>query len=273
MLTGGIWNSTVQFPPTVNLGLYILLWIIALAGLVFIFVRGRAAGFNMRWTTQDILVLAVMGVLLEVYDNLIGDQFITPLLKLLPASDIIHDLALNDIPYMFLLMVGIALIRKPGTATALVFLNFLLMQLLYGSDKSNVLWWQYGIYQGLLVDIYFVMRGKTIFLQANGRAVVDGLIMGALRAVPAVTISAALIGPFLNGDTTTFGDIFLNSTLNLIGNGLAAGLLAPLAIRVAQSVNQTASGKPAAGPPSSVAKTPVATAASTDGPQTKEGGE
>jgi hypothetical protein len=238
---GGLWNSTVQFPPTVNLVLYIALWVIAVAGLVFIFVRGRAAGFNMRWTTQDILILAVMGVLLEVYDNLIGDQFITPVLKLLPASDIIHDLALNDIPYMFLLMVGIALIRKPGVATALVFLNFLLMQLIYGSDKSSVLWWQYGLYQGLFVDIYIVSRGKEIFQQANGRAVVDGLIMGALRAVPAVTISSALVGPFLTGATDTFGSIFLNSSLNLIGNGLAAGLLAPLAIRVAQSVNQSAS--------------------------------
>jgi len=240
MLTGGLWNTTVQFPPTVNLILYIALWVVIAAGITFIFVRGRAAGFNMRWTTQDILMLAVMGVLLEVYDNLIGDQFITPVLKLLPASDIIHDLALNDIPYMFLLMVGIALIRKPGVAVALVFLNFLLMQLLYGSDKSSVLWWQYGIYQGLFVDIYFVARGKQIFQQANGRAIVDGLVMGALRAVPAVTISSALVGPFLNGDTTTFGDIFLNSSLNLVGNGLAAGLLAPLAIRVAQSINQNA---------------------------------
>jgi hypothetical protein len=241
VLTGGIWDTTVQFSPTVNLITYIGLWVIIAAGLAFIFLRGRAAGFNMRWTTQDILILAVMGVLLEVYDNLIGDQFITPVLKLLPASDVIHDLALNDIPYMFLLMVGVALIRKPGVATALVFLNFLLMQLLYGGDKSNLLWWQYGIYQGLFVDIYFVARGKQIFQQANGRAIVDGLIMGALRAVPAVTISAALIGPFLNGDTSTFGDIFLNSSLNLVGNGLAAGLLAPLAIRVAQSINQNAS--------------------------------
>jgi hypothetical protein len=241
MLLGALWDSTVQFSPTVNLILYIVLWIIALAGLAFVFTRGRAAGFNMRWTTQDILVLAVMGVLLEVYDNLIGDQFITPVLKLLPASDIIHDLALNDIPYMFLLMVGIAIIRKPGVATALVFLNFLLMQLLYGSDKSSVLWWQYGIYQGLLVDIYFVSRGKHIFEKADGRAIVDGLVMGALRAFPAVTISSALIGPFLLGDTTTFGNIFLNSSLNLVGNGLAAGLLAPLAIRVAQSINQSAS--------------------------------
>jgi hypothetical protein len=264
-----MWNSTVQFPPAVNLILYIVLWLIALAGIGYVFVRGRAAGFNMRWTTQDILVLAVMGVLLEVYDNLIGDQFITPVLKLLPASDIIHDLALNDIPYMFLLMVGIAIIRKPGVATALVFLNFLLMQLIYGSDKSNVLWWEYGIYQGLFVDIYFVTRGKAIFQKADGQAIVDGLIMGALRAVPAVTISAALIGPFLNGDTTTFGDIVLNGSLNLVGNGLAAGLLAPLAIRVAQSINQTASVEPAAAPAGVVAGGGVS---STEPQKPSEGG-
>src|SRR5262249_16303216 len=114
------------------------------------------------------------------------------------------------------------------------------MQLLYGSDKSSALWWQYGIYQGLFVDIYFVTRGKQIFQKVDGRAIIDGLIMGALRAVPAVTISAALIGPFLNGDATTFGDTLLNSSLNLVGNGLAAGLLAPVAIRVAQSINQSA---------------------------------
>jgi ABC-type cobalt transport system, permease component len=240
MLTGGIWDKTVLFPNAVNLTLYIVIWVVIAGSFYFIFTRGRAAKFTMRWTTHDILMLALIGVLLEVYDNLIGDQFITPVLKLLPASDIIHDLALNDIPYMFLLMVGIAVIRKPGVATALVFLNFLLMQLLYGSDKSSILWWQYGILQGIFVDVYFVARGRQIFQKANRQAIVDGLIMGALRAVPAVTVSSALIGPFLVGNTTTVGAIVLNSGLNLVGNGLAAGLLAPLAIRVAQSINQSA---------------------------------
>src|SRR5215471_16988933 len=170
MLLGALWDSTVQFPPTVNLILYIVLWIIALAGLAYVFTRGRAAGFNMRWTTQDILVLAIMGVLLEVYDNLIGDQFVTPVFRVFgPAFDVIHDFAPNDLPYMFLLMVGVALIRKPFVATALVFLNFLLMQLLFPGDKSSVLWWPYGIYQGLLVDIYIVLRGKNIFEAANAR--------------------------------------------------------------------------------------------------------
>jgi hypothetical protein len=235
-----IWDTTVKFPNAVNLTLYVVVWGIIAACLAFVFIRGRAAKFNMRWTTQDILVLAVMGVLLEVYDNLIGDQFVTPLLKLLPFSDTIHNLAFNDIPYMFLLMVGIALIRKPGVATALVFLNFLLMQLLYGSDKSNLLWWEYGLLQGVFVDVYFVARGPNIFRKANRQAIIDGLIMGALRAVPAVTIESAMIGPFLSGDTRTFGSIVLYSVLNMIGNGAAAGLLSPLAIRVAQSINQNA---------------------------------
>lgn len=236
---GNLWQTTVQFPFAVNLTVYIILVVLALFGLYFIWRRGKAAGFNMRWSTQDILVLAIMGVLLEVYDNLIGDQFITPVLKLLPASDIIHDFALNDLPYMFLLMVGIALIRKPFVATALVFLNFLLMQLLFPGDKSSVLWWPYGIYQGLLVDIYFVLRGKHIFEVANIRAFWDGLIMGAVRAFPAVTISAVIIGPFLNANTTTFGDVVLNGSLNLVGNGLEAGITAGLAIYVAHSVSRT----------------------------------
>lgn len=233
-----MWQTTVQFPPAVNITVYVIAVVLGLLGLFYIWRRGRAAGFVMRWTTQDILVLAIMGVLLEVYDNLIGDQFITPALKLLPYPTIIHDFAINDLPYMFLLMVGIALIRKPFVATAMVFLNFLLMQLLFPGDKSSVLWWPYGIYQGLLVDVYFVSRGKTIFEKANRQAVLDGFIMGAVRAVPAVTFSAAILGPLLTASTTTFGDLVLNGSLNLVGNGLEAAITAPLAIYIAHSVSR-----------------------------------
>jgi len=233
-----LWQTTVQFPFAVNLTVYIVLIVLALIGLFVIWRRGRSAGFTMRWTTQDILILAILGVLLEVYDNLIGDQFITPLFKLLPYPDIIHDFAINDLPYMFLLMVGIALIRKPFVAVAMVFLNFLLMQLLFPGDKSSVLWWPYSIYQGLLVDLYIVFRGVSLFEIPNRRAILDGFIMGAVRAVPAVTISAVIMGPLLTASTDTFGSIFLNGSLNLVGNGLEAALTAPLAIFVARSVTR-----------------------------------
>ena len=104
-------TTPAQLPYALNIVAYIALWVIAIGILFLIWRRSHAAGFTNRWTTQDILVVAIMGVLLEVYDNLIGDQFITPLIQLIPFG---HAFALNDLPYMFLLMVGIAMIRKPA---------------------------------------------------------------------------------------------------------------------------------------------------------------
>jgi hypothetical protein len=82
-----------------------------------------------RWTTQDILIVAALGVLLEVYDNIIADQLIGPLINPIPGADCSQ---IQDLPYMFLLMVGVALVRKPGCITAMVFVSFLLAQLLFG---------------------------------------------------------------------------------------------------------------------------------------------
>lgn len=226
-------GAPFQLSPGANLIVYIIWWAICILGLFFIWQRGRALGFS-RWTTQDILVLAIMGVLLEVYDNLIGDQFITPIINLIPFG---HALALNDLPYMFLLMTGIAVIRKPGAATAMVFLNYILMQLLYSGSGINVLLWPYGIFQGLFVDLYFVLRGGRVFADGYGPAVIDGLVMGALRAVPAVTMQSAILGPYIEGETRTLAYILLYSLFNLIGNGVEAGITAPLAIRIARSVN------------------------------------
>jgi ABC-type thiamin/hydroxymethylpyrimidine transport system permease subunit len=231
-----IGGATVQLPFAVNLTVYIIVWIIALAGLFFIWRRGRALGF-VRWTTQDILILAMMGVLLEVYDNLIGDQFITPIINLIPFG---HAFALNDLPYMFLLMVGIAMIRKPGAATAMVFLNFLLMQLFYSGQGINVLQWPYGLLQGLFVDLYFILRGNQVFARGGRQVVIDGLIMGALRAFPAVTYQSAIQSPLLTGETRTLAYIFFYSLFNLIGNGVEAAISAPLAVRIARSVNPSA---------------------------------
>ena len=86
-----------------------------------------------------------MGVLLEVYDNLIGDQFITPIINLIPFG---HAFALNDLPYMFLLMTGIALIRKPGAAAALI--------LLMSTKPSEVIWAFYKFRMPAAIGLAFV---------------------------------------------------------------------------------------------------------------------
>lgn len=230
-------GANIHLPYSVNLIAYLLIWVIALVALYVVVRQPKAKGFFIRWTTQDILIVAIMGVLLEVYDNLIGDQFITPIISLIPFG---HAFALNDFPYMFLLMVGVAMIRKPGAATAMVFLNFMLMQLLYGGSESGVLWWPYGIFQGICVDLYMVLRGGRVFQRLGGNVVVDGLIMGALRAVPAAFVQQIFLGPFLSGWQNAIGTVMWYALFNLIGNGLEAGITAPLAIRVARSVNQSA---------------------------------
>lgn len=229
--------GNVHLPFAVNVIAIIVIWAICLGLIFFIWKRSKSMGAAARWSTQDILVVAIMGVLLEVYDNLIGDQFITPIIQGIPFA---HVFALNDLPYMFLLMVGVAMIRKPGAATAMVFLNFLLMQLLYGGSESGILWWPYGLTQGIFVDLYIVLRGGRVFAKQGGSVFWDGLAMGALRAVPAAFVQQIFLGPFLSGWTVAAGFIVWYALFNMIGNALEAGIMSPLAIRVARSVNQSA---------------------------------
>lgn len=233
-------NTPFKLPFAANLIVYLAITAVCLTVLALVFRYNRRQGkatSTWRWTTQDIIVIAILGVLLEVYDNLIGDQFITPLVQGIPLA---HAFAVNDLPYMFLLMTGIAIVRKPGSATALVFLNFLLMQLLYGGSESSPLYWPYGLLQGVFVDLYLLSRRGRAFSRPGWPAVGDGLVMGALRAVPAVTMQSAFIQPLLSGATQTGAYILLYSAFNLIGNGLEAGITAPLALRVARTVNPSA---------------------------------
>jgi hypothetical protein len=230
-------NTPLKLPFAANLIVYLIIIAICLTILGLVFRYNRRVGRTTRtwrWTTQDIIVIAILGVLLEVYDNLIGDQFITPLIQGIPFT---HAFAVNDLPYMFLLMTGIAIVRKPGSATALVFLNFLLMQLLYGGSESSPLFWPYGLLQGVFVDLYLLSRRGKALSRPGWAAVGDGLVMGALRAFPAVTAQSAVISPLLDGQTQTGAYILLYSVFNLIGNGLEAGITAPLALRVARTVN------------------------------------
>lgn len=183
------------------------------------------------------MVVAIMGVILEVYDNMIGDQFISPLTSAIPvignALDFMH---LNDLPYMFLLMVGIAMIRKPGCVTAMVMLNYLLMQLLYGGSGDNPLQWPDGLTQGIMVDMYMVWRGGKVF--ENPKAVFwDALVMGMFRAVPNTPIGGLFLDSTLQGQYHTVLSYINDIWSNAVGNGLEAAFTAPLAIRIAKSVN------------------------------------
>jgi hypothetical protein len=210
---------------------YGIIWAVTLAGVIFVYRRATS-----RWTTSDLLIIAIMSVLLEVYDNLIGDQFVTPIISRIPLG---HVLALNDLPYMFLLLVGIALIRKPGCATAMVFLNYILMQLFYSGSGINISMWPYGLLQGLFVDFYLIARGGSALEKPGWSAFMDGLIIGALRAVPAVTVQSAFLGPLFQDQIKTLGYVFFYSLFNLIGNGIEAAVSGLIVVRILRFGHQS----------------------------------
>ncbi len=195
-------NTTIRLSPSTNLFFYVLVWAVCLAGIGIVLWAALRSKRWERWTTQDILIVAALGVLLEVYDNIIGDQFLKPIIDVIPGTTLLH---VNDLPYMFLLMVGVALVRKPGCVTAMVFVNFLLSQLLFGSGHGALDW-------------------------------TDGLTLGVLRGGPNAFLTDWTFDPYLNATFYTWYQMWVDTWSNAVGNGVEAAVSAVLAHRVAVSV-------------------------------------
>jgi hypothetical protein len=227
--------STIRLSPTTNLFFYALIWAICVAAIGVVAWAALRSKRWPRWTTQDILIVAALGVLLEVYDNVIGDQFITPLLG--GGNSVLHFLQLHDLPYMFLLMVGVALVRKPGCVTAMVFINFLLAALLFGSGHG-VLDWTDGLTQGIFCDLYIVARrGKVFGPQATALSMaLDGLVIGILRGAPNALLTDFNFDPYLNATFYTWLQMWNDTWTNGLFNGIEAAISATLAQRVAVAV-------------------------------------
>jgi len=227
-------NSTVKLSFAWNAFFFWGVWGVCFIGMgVCLWCALKSKRWD-RWTTQDILIVAALGVLLEVYDNIIGDQFIRPLVDVIPGASLLQ---VHDLPYMFLLMVGIALVRKPGCVTAMVFINYLLAQLLFGSGHG-ALDWTDGLTQGIFCDLYIVARrGKVYAPGSTLRAmVIDGLMIGILRGGPNAFLTDWTFDPYLNSVYYTWYQMWTDTWSNAIGNGVEAAISAVLALRVARSV-------------------------------------
>jgi hypothetical protein len=227
-------NSTVRLSPGWNAVFYWGVWAVCLACLGIVLWAALKSDRWARWTTQDLLIVAALGVLLEVYDNIIGDQLIAPLLNPIPGADFSQ---IQDLPYMFLLMVGVALVRKPGCVTAMVFVNFLLAQLLFGSGHG-ALDWTDGLTQGIFCDVYIVARRGGVYKSGASKLsmVLDGFMIGLLRGGPNAFLTDWTFDPYLNATYYTWLQMWNDTWSNGLFNGLEAAVSAPLAYRVAVSV-------------------------------------
>ena len=232
--TAMVANSTIRLSPGWNAIYYWGVWAICIICIGIILWAALKSPKWARWTTQDILIVAALGVLLEVYDNIIGDQVIGPLLNPIPGADFTQ---IQDLPYMFLLMVGVALVRKPGCVTAMIFVNFLLSQLLFGSGHG-ALDWTDGLTQGIFCDMYIVARRGAVYAKGSSALsmVVDGFMIGVLRGAPNAFLTDWTFDPYLNATYYTWLQMWNDTWSNGFFNGIEAAVSAPLAYRVAVSV-------------------------------------
>src|ERR1700751_1211789 len=244
MGTVALGNSTIKLSFAWNAFYYWGVWAVCIIGIgVVLWAALRSKRWD-RWTRQDILIVAALGVVLEVYDNIIGDQFLKPIIDVIPGADLLQ---VHDLPYMFLLMVGIALVRKPGCVTAMVFVNFLLAQLLFGSGHG-ALDWTDGLTQGIFCDLYIVARRGKVYAPGSRVWVmfIDGLMIGGLRAGPNSLLPVWTVAPYLDSLYYTWYQMWTDTWSNLVGNAVEAAITSSLALRVARSVVPSIGGRRAA---------------------------
>jgi hypothetical protein len=231
-------NATIKFPFPVVVFLYVAIWVLCLGGLWFIWRRSMKQGSSTRWTTQDILSIAIVGVIMMLYNSIIADRFIGPLAAAIPGiGSFLTFWGIKSLPYQFILMVGIVVIRKPGCATALIFLKYVLEQLIYGSAGVNPMEWPRFLYQGLFIDAYILMRGGNVLLNPR-MLLVDAFIMGLIKDMPRTQFDDFIMNPFLSGKTTTLLKDIMQTIHDAISHAIWNMVTVHLALRVAKSVSQ-----------------------------------
>lgn len=238
------WLYDTFAPPNwVRALLYVATWLVMLAGVYVLFIRAPRRDRSKRWTTQDVFVLAILSVLLLAWDSFLNDQLFGPLISAVPViGNFLNWIQLPDLPYMFIVVLAVATIRKPGTVTALIFVKRVLGEIMFSSHGLNFANWPDALDEGIFTDLYILWRGEMILSDMKAM-VIDGFVIGFLRAVPNTIIGDAVLDPFLNGQIHTVAS-FIGTNIaggggilgNGLGNGIEAAITAPLAVRVAKSV-------------------------------------
>jgi hypothetical protein len=241
----GFLYDTFDPGGTAKVLLYVGTWLVLLGCLAILFLRKRDE--RAKWTTQDVFTLAILAVMLLAWDSFLNDQLFGPLISSVPvAGNFLNWIQLPDLPYLFIVMVAVATIRKPGTVTALIFVKRLLGEIMFTTHGVRPQIWPDALDEGVFADLYIMMRGERLLDDAKA-ILLDGFAIGFLRAVPNVIIGDAVLDPFLNGQIHTYAS-FIGTNIaggggilgNGLGNGIEAAITAPLAVRVARSVGALA---------------------------------
>ncbi|AGK95716.1 hypothetical protein [Clostridium pasteurianum] len=229
--------SKIKFPFPVSITLLAVVWILEVVALIYILKRPGKDGESTRWTTKDIITLAILSVILMVFNSVINDRLLGPLFKSIPLIGSIVDLLhFKDFPLLFFFLLAVVLVRRPGAIIAMLFIKYILEQLIYGGSGINPLDWPVAIMQGLFVELYLIGRNGKVFLQKKW-IFVDAILICLLKELPPDFYKPIIGSPVIHGSVTTVLKVANDIWTHIVGYSILAVILVPLVIQVAKSLN------------------------------------
>lgn len=119
-----------------------------------------------------------------------------------------------SIPFTAVLVVGIRLVPKCGTATFIIFGNSLLSQII--SRGINPLWWPYALLGGFVLELYFLISRN--YLETRMNALGAGLVRGFTVYIYFYFFSA----PFIWHLHYAFWYVCVQTIQGIAGSGIGA---------------------------------------------------
>ncbi len=230
-----------------------------LAATATAFYLGRRGGGLRRFSTLDLVYIAVGGALAVVWEFNVGSLIRTP-----------SFIDIGFLGRLFILLIVTALVRKVGAGMLTMFVfNLLSDQFHYGYGGEPMFFVYECLTYGLFVDLLISITGGKIFgigvaqpvgqkvtekagpvtvgaralspntsgiLSPTVLAVIEGAIIGFLMAFPDPLFYGGFFNPFLYGGVVDWGRILFNIASFIPLDTLVGALSGVVALRVSRVI-------------------------------------
>jgi len=186
-----------------NLYIASIIFIVILGGVIFYLSLRRR--LLCHFSTQELVTIALICSLL--YVAVLPFKFGLSRIPFIQAF-------FFSIPFTAVLVIGIRLVPKFGTATLLIFGNSLLAQIV--SRGINPLWWPYALLSSFVLEAYFLITKNYL------KTLVNTIGAGILRGLVVYLYFYFIAGPYIWHKFYAPWYISIQTLQGVIGSGLGA---------------------------------------------------
>ncbi|HQP08850.1 MAG TPA: ECF transporter S component [Anaerolineaceae bacterium] len=168
----------------------------------------KRGGWNFKYTTRDIVIIAVIAAITGVVNTGIGNLWYLANSSLGPLGG-----ALLQGAFMWAYVLVMWLVRRPGAALLLGIIETTVEVLMGNASGIGTLGW--GIFQGLGVEVVMAISGYQKF----------GLLAAMMAAAGASQFGTVWTAILFGWDPSTAKDVWMAVPINLISGLVISGLL------------------------------------------------